>query len=97
VWGLVVGVLSIMAIATVPGHRGELPRSLVDVALVWGLAFGVFRRSRVCAVLLLLYLLTVIPTVIAGQARVVFFPFLALTMFFVAKAAVGTFASRTTS
>ena len=28
---------------------------LIDVALIFGLAFGIYRKSRICAVLMLLY------------------------------------------
>jgi serine/threonine-protein kinase len=29
--------------------------NLLDVALFWGLAFGLFKRSRTCAIILLIY------------------------------------------
>jgi len=29
--------------------------NLLDVALFWGLAFGVYKRSRTCAIILLIY------------------------------------------
>ena len=49
---LVLSVLAAVGVTTLPGYDAW---NLIDVAILAGLAYGVWRRSRVCAVLLLLY------------------------------------------
>jgi serine/threonine-protein kinase len=49
---LIFGALAAAGVLTVPGADGWI---LVDAALLGGLAYGVWRHSRVCALLLLIY------------------------------------------
>jgi hypothetical protein len=50
------GAAGIMTIAVIGlGGFGFNMLNLVDVAIFFGLAFGVYRRSRVCAIALLVY------------------------------------------
>jgi serine/threonine-protein kinase len=46
---------SLLAAAGVITVEGVDPWNLIDAALLAGLAYGVWRRSRVCAALLLVY------------------------------------------
>ena len=59
---LVVSIAGALGIITLPGYDAW---NLIDAAILGGLAYGVWRRSRVCAVLLLLY----------GVANMVFLAF----------------------
>ena len=49
---LVLSIAGAIGIITLPGYDAW---NFIDVAILAGLAYGVWRRSRVCAVLLLLY------------------------------------------
>ena len=49
---LVLSIAGAIDIITLPGYDAW---NFIDVAILAGLAYGVWRRSRVCAVLLLLY------------------------------------------
>ncbi len=49
--GLIFGALGAAGVITVPGFDAWL---LVDAAILTALAYGVWRHSRVCAVLLLI-------------------------------------------
>jgi hypothetical protein len=56
--GVVSGVLTLaITLYVMSGHRFLFFNawSLIDVALIFGLSFGIYRRSRVCAVLMLAY------------------------------------------
>lgn len=44
-------------IVSLVGFQGVDARSLADAAIVFGLAFGLYKKSRACAVVLLLYFL----------------------------------------
>jgi hypothetical protein len=95
VWAMTVGILSVLAMATTPGHQAEIPRSVFDVLLVLLLAFGIAKRSRVCAVLLLAYYFTVIPVALSlGTPSLIVGPFLAITMYLVGRATVAMSTSR---
>jgi serine/threonine-protein kinase len=49
---LIYGLLSLVGIISTPGFDAWI---LIDAAILGGLAYGVWRRSRVCAVLLVIY------------------------------------------
>lgn len=49
---LVVGLIAIGGMQLVPGFNGWV---LLDSAILFGLAFGVYKRSRICAILLVAY------------------------------------------
>jgi hypothetical protein len=49
---LIFSVLGAIGVISLPGYDAW---NLIDVAILAALAYGVWRRSRVCAVLLLLY------------------------------------------
>jgi hypothetical protein len=36
-------------------HLGESPVALIEAAILFGLGFGIYRKSRVCAVITLVY------------------------------------------
>ncbi len=69
--GIVAMVLTVVMIAY-SWYSKELtvvgPASFIDIALLGGIVFGVYKRSRVCAVLLLLYHLinSVVLTLLVG-------------------------------
>lgn len=49
----------LFTLAAMAGHSvlGISAANFVDVALIFGLAFGIYRKSRTCAVLMLVYFL----------------------------------------
>jgi hypothetical protein len=49
---LIYGLLSLVGVISAPGFDAW---ALSDAAILGGLAYGVWRRSRVCAVLLVIY------------------------------------------
>jgi hypothetical protein len=49
---LILGLLAAFGVFSAPGFDAWI---IVDAAILGGLAYGVWRRSRVCALLLLLY------------------------------------------
>ncbi|MFS8580945.1 MAG: hypothetical protein LOD88_13075, partial [Novibacillus thermophilus] len=54
------GVTAVLSVFTIFTNVEVLPVSpafFVDIVVMLGLAFGVYKKSRVCAVLLLLYFL----------------------------------------
>lgn len=53
--GTITLLISIAAIATGQAIMGLDAWSLLDVALIFGLSFGIHKKSRVCAVLMLIY------------------------------------------
>lgn len=56
--GVVSGVLTLaITLFVMSGHKFLFFNawSLVDVVLIFGLSFGIYRKSRVCAVLMLVY------------------------------------------
>lgn len=56
--GLVSGVLTLVVTLLAMSGQKILffnAWSLVDVALIFGLSFGIYRKSRVCAILMLVY------------------------------------------
>jgi hypothetical protein len=51
------GMTLVVTIAAMTGTESEIfsAWSLLDVAMILGLAFGIYKKSRVCAVLMLVY------------------------------------------
>ena len=49
---LIYGLLSLVGVISAPGFDAWI---LIDASILGGLAYGVWRRSRVCAVLLVVY------------------------------------------
>jgi hypothetical protein len=48
---------TITLIASLTGFGGLTPINLIDAALVYGLSFGIYKKSRVCAVIQFIYFL----------------------------------------
>ena len=67
--------------------------ALFDVALILGLAFGIYKRSRACAVIMLVYFFAskIILFVDSGKVQGIFLSLVFL--YFYWQGAVGTFAS----
>ena len=63
---------------------------LIDVALVFGLAYGIYRRSRVCAVLLLLYFVQAKVYLLVAGAPASSIPMALIFIYFFARAVLGT-------
>ena len=49
---LIIGILAAVGVVVAPGFDASI---LLDAAILAGLAYGVWRHSRVCALLLLIY------------------------------------------
>ena len=64
---------------------------LLDVALIFGLAFGISRRSRTCAILLLIYFLISKFILLAQNPSASSVPMALVFIYFYVRAVIGTF------
>nr|MBI3611908.1 hypothetical protein [Nitrospirota bacterium] len=64
---------------------------LIDVALVFGLAYGIYRQSRVCAILLLFYFVQAKIYLLMTGALASSTPIVLVFLYFFVRAALGTF------
>jgi hypothetical protein len=72
--------------------RGFSPLALVDAAVVFALAYGIYRRSRVCAILLLCYfIVSKLFLITVDKTAFVAIPLAIVFTYFYARAAIGTF------
>jgi hypothetical protein len=67
------------------------PWELLDVALIFGLAFGISRRSRTCAILLLIYFLISKFILLAQNPSASSAPTALVFIYFYVRAVIGTF------
>lgn len=67
---------------------------LADVALIFGLAYGIYRRSRFCAVVMLLYFIYAKIALLENGASVSGMGMAVVFIYFYARAIVGTFRYR---
>lgn len=76
------------------GSMGFSAWSLIDAALIFGLAFGIYRKSRVCALIMLIYFVgSKILMLMDGYASNLFGIALALAfLYWYTKGVIGTFA-----
>jgi hypothetical protein len=65
--------------------------ALVDVAIILGLSYGVYRKSRICAVLLLLFFLVNRIAMWAESGTVSGLPLALVFLWFLGQGVVGTF------
>jgi hypothetical protein len=92
--GIVSGVITLaVTLLSMSGTRlfGFNAWSFLDVALIFGLTFGIYRKSRVCAVVMLvyfvlskIYLWTITPSFIGLLVSLIF-------LFCYAQGVIGTF------
>ena len=67
------------------------PWELLDVALIFGLAFGISRRSRTCAILLLIYFLISKFILLVTNPSASSVPMALVFIYFYVRAVIGTF------
>ena len=65
---------------------------LIDVALVFGLVFGIYRKSRTCAVLMLLYFISAKIFIISQTGKPSGIPLALVFIYFYWQGVSGTFA-----
>ena len=85
---------SVTAVFSLVGGMGLDSWSLLDAAFIFGLAYGIYRKSRACAVLMLVYFIVskVILTLETGKAGGLLVGLIFL--YYYARGVVGTFAYR---
>ena len=65
---------------------------LIDVALVFGLVFGIYRKSRTCAVLMLVYFISAKIFIMSETGKPSGIPLALVFVYFYWQGVVGTFA-----
>lgn len=84
-------VITVVAMAMGSSVMGLSVWSLTDVVLIFGLAYGIHRKSRVCAVMMLLYFIASKIIQMADFGAPGGFVLSLLFLYYYAMAVVGTF------
>ena len=92
--GGITTILSFIALFTGENILGLGASSLFDAALIFGLAYGIHRRSRICAVLMLVYFVLSKIIQVAAMGQVTGIPISLLFLYFYVMAVIGTFQYR---
>jgi serine/threonine-protein kinase len=90
----VAGVILVITLVVMSGTEiiGFSAWKLFDVALILGLAFGIYKKSRVCAVLMLVYFIAFKILIMAETGRPSGIPMALVIAYFFWQGVSGTFA-----
>jgi hypothetical protein len=78
-----------VTVAAAEGDKTQFPR-LVDSALCYGLSFGIYKKSRICAIFLFLYCIAAVAAAFILPTNAIGFLIFVLA-FVVARGILGTF------
>jgi len=91
--GIVTLILALLQAAGVEFLKGGAQlTSFIDVALVFGLTFGIYRKSRVCAIIMLIYFVASKLLIISQTGNVAGLPLALFLIYCFAQGVQGAFA-----